>query len=168
MGDKNLINAFTHWRGRFLRQAMRMLPSEEDAEDVLQDAFVRLWSYKDRLKTDNEAVAMATVTVRNMAVDRFRQLRRTETKDPNGNIEGQSDAEDAEEDKLAERHALVSDIMRQVLTPLQLRIIELREYEGKSYDEVARELGMTQPAVRMQLSRARKAIREKYNLLIKK
>ena len=168
MSDKNLIYAFTHWRSRFLRQAMRMLPSEEDAEDVLQDAFVRLWSQKDKLNTDSEAVAMATVTVRNLAVDRFRQLRRTETIDPNGNIEGQSDAEDAKEDKLAERHALVSDIMRQVLTPLQLRIIELREYEGKSYDEVARELGMTQPAVRMQLSRARKAIREKYNLLIEK
>ena len=168
MGDKNLINAFTHWRSRFLRQAMRMLPSEEDAEDVLQDAFVRLWSYKDRLNTDREAVAMATVTVRNLAVDRFRQLRRVETTELNDNIESQSDSEDAEEDKLAERHALASDIMRQVLTPLQLRIIELREYEGKSYDEVARELGMTQPAVRMQLSRARKAIREKYNLLIKK
>ena len=168
MSDKNLINAFTHWRGRFLRQAMRMLPSEEDTEDVLQDAFVRLWSYKDRLNTDREAVAMATVTVRNLAVDRFRQLRRVETTELNDNIESQSDSEDAEEDKLAERHALVSDIMRQVLTPLQLRIIELREYEGKSYDEVARELGMTQPAVRMQLSRARKAIREKYNLLIKK
>lgn len=168
MGDKNLINAFTHWRSRFLRQAMRMLPSEEDTEDVLQDAFVRLWSYKDRLNTDREAVAMATVTVRNLAVDRFRQLRRVETTELNDNIESQSDSEDAEEDKLAERHALVSDIMRQVLTPLQLRIIELREYEGKSYDEVARELGMTQPAVRMQLSRARKAIREKYNLLIKK
>ena len=168
MGDKNLINAFTHWRSRFLRQAMRMLPSAEDTEDVLQDAFVRLWSYKDRLNTDREAVAMATVTVRNLAVDRFRQLRRVETTELNDNIESQSDSEDAEEDKLAERHALVSDIMRQVLTPLQLRIIELREYEGKSYDEVARELGMTQPAVRMQLSRARKAIREKYNLLIKK
>lgn len=168
MSDKNLINAFTHWRSRFLRQAMRMLPSEEDAEDVLQDAFVRLWSYKDRLNTDREAVAMATVTVRNLAVDRFRQLRRVETTELNDNIESQSDSEDAEEDKLAERHALVSDIMRQVLTPLQLRIIELREYEGKSYDEVARELGMTQPAVRMQLSRARKGIREKYNLLIKK
>lgn len=168
MSDKNLINVFTHWRSRFLRQAMRMLPSEEDAEDVLQDAFVRLWSYKDRLNTDREAVAMATVTVRNLAVDRFRQLRRVETTELNDNIESQSDSEDAEEDKLAERHSLVSDIMRQVLTPLQFRIIELREYEGKSYDEVARELGMTQPAVRMQLSRARKAIREKYNLLIKK
>lgn len=61
-----------------------------------------------------------------------------------------------------ERRQLVDEIMQRVLTPLQLRIVELREYEGLGYDEVASILGMQQPAVRMQLSRARRAIREEY------
>jgi RNA polymerase sigma-70 factor (ECF subfamily) len=61
-----------------------------------------------------------------------------------------------------ETFSIVERIINQELTPLQQKIIQLREYEGKSFEEIACDLGMQPAAVRMQLSRARKTIRECY------
>ena len=140
-----------------MRQALRFLPSKEDAEDVLQDAFIRLWAKAEQIETERDAASLATVVIRNMAVDHYRQQKRKPQTTDVEMLDLQEETADIDE-----RRQLVDEIMQRVLTPLQLRIVELREYEGLGYDEVASILGMQQPAVRMQLSRARRAIREEY------
>lgn len=157
MSEQTLISAFSRWRNRLLRQALRFLPSKEDAEDVLQDAFIRLWAKAEQIETEKDAASLATVVIRNMAVDHYRQQKRKPQTTDVEMLDLQEETADIDE-----RRQLVDEIMQRVLTPLQLRIVELREYEGLGYDEVASILGMQQPAVRMQLSRARKAIREEY------
>ena len=72
---------------------------------------------------------------------------------------------DEDEQTISERKELLDDVerlMEKVLSPSQRKIIELHEYEGQSYEEVAAQMGMQQAAVRMQISRARKALREEY------
>ena len=157
MSEQTLISAFSRWRNRLLRQALRSLPSKEDAEDVLQDAFIRLWAKAEQIETERDAASLATVVIRNMAVDHYRQQKRKPQTTDVEMLDLQEETADIDE-----RRQLVDEIMQRVLTPLQLRIVELREYEGLGYDEVASILGMQQPAVRMQLSRARRAIREEY------
>ena len=157
MSEQTLISAFSRWRNRLLRQALRFLPSKEDAEDVLQDAFIRLWAKAEQIETEKDAASLATVVIRNMAVDHYRQQKRKPQTTDVEMLDLQEETADIDE-----RRQLVDEIMQRVLTPLQLRIVELREYEGLEYDEVASILGMQQPAVRMQLSRARRAIREEY------
>lgn len=157
MSEQTLISAFSRWRNRLLRQALRFLPSKEDAEDVLQDAFIRLWAKAEQIETEKDAASLATVVIRNMAVDHYRQQKRKPQTTDVEMMDLQEETADMDE-----RRQLVDEIMQRVLTPLQLRIVELREYEGLGYDEVASILGMQQPAVRMQLSRARRAIREEY------
>jgi len=157
MSEQTLISAFSRWRNRLLRQALRFLPSKEDAEDILQDAFIRLWAKAEQIETEKDAASLATVVIRNMAVDHYRQQKRKPQTTDVEMLDLQEETADMDE-----RRQLVDEIMQRVLTPLQLRIVELREYEGLGYDEVASILGMQQPAVRMQLSRARKAIREEY------
>ena len=157
MSEQTLISAFSRWRNRLLRQALRFLPSKEDAEDILQDAFIRLWAKAEQIETEKDAASLATVVIRNMAVDHYRQQKRKPQTTDVEMLDLQEETADMDE-----RRQLVDEIMRRVLTPLQLRIVELREYEGLGYDEVASILGMQQPAVRMQLSRARRAIREEY------
>ena len=49
-----------------------------------------------------------------------------------------------------------------LVVTLQQQILHMKEYDGKTYSEIAESLGMQEPAVRMQLSRARKEIRECY------
>lgn len=159
MSEKNLTDAFTKWRSRFLRLALRMLPSEEDAEDVLQDAFVRLWPLSERIGSDQEAKALTSATVRNLAIDRYRTIQRSkaveqEPEDVADNSEEESEADD--------RMAIVEEIMSRVLTDTQQRIFSMREFEQLNYEQIARSLNMQPTAVRMQLSRARKAIRDEY------
>jgi len=160
MSEKNLTDTFTKWRSRFLRQALRMLPSEEDAEDVLQDAFVRLWPLSERISSDQEAKALATTTVRNLAIDRYRTLQRM-----NATAHEPLDIADTAQDEESEteqRMAVVEEIMSRVLSPTQQTIFRMREFEQISYEQIAKQLNMQPAAVRMQLSRARKAIRDEY------
>ena len=73
MSDKALISAFTALRKKFLRMAMHILPSEDDAADALQDAFCRLWPRRDSIKSQAEAEALTTTTLRNICIDRIRK-----------------------------------------------------------------------------------------------
>ena len=62
----------------------------------------------------------------------------------------------------AERYRRVKQIIDQRLTPLQREILERRETREEAFEEIAATLNMQPAAVRMQLSRARKLIREVY------
>ena len=163
MSEKILTAAFKRWRSRFLQQAMHMLPSEEDAEDALQDAFLKLWPKAGDIETEQDAVAMTTVTIRNLSIDRYRKQQHSPTVD----IEGKDMAEETTSEPVMVEHKMriVEEIMVRTLSETQQTIIRLRDYEGKSYEEIGQILGMQPTAVRMQLSRARKAIREEYRRL---
>ena len=60
------------------------------------------------------------------------------------------------------RFRRVEEMVDTALTDIQKQIIRRHEYEGATLEKIAEELGMQPPAVRMQLSRARKTIREQY------
>ena len=75
MSDKVLISTFTALRKRFLRMAMHILPSEDDAADALQDAFCRLWPRREKIESEAEAEALATTTLRNICIDNIRKQR---------------------------------------------------------------------------------------------
>ena len=56
----------------------------------------------------------------------------------------------------------VKTLIESQLTPIQQEILQRRDYNGEEYASIAEDLGMQETAVRMQLSRARKTIRETY------
>jgi len=149
MSEEILTQAFTRLRKRFLQQARRMLPSLEDAEDALQDVFVRLWPRADTMDTSSDVEALTTVALRRRAIDLNRRRNVVSIEEP-ALVEQGSDDRDA----LQEAEWL----MEQLLTPLQRDIIRLKEFEDRPYSEVAAMLGMQEAAVRMQLSRARKKL----------
>lgn len=65
----------------------------------------------------------------------------------------------------AEREALFRKVEASVdseLTDLQKLIVRKHEYEGQSFERIAKDLGMRQEAVRMHISRARKILRDKF------
>lgn len=121
----------------------------------MQDAFVKLWG-RYSLGSASEAEALLVRTARNASVDAIRRERTVR-------LDGDLPEED---DTTAEREALfrkVEELMQKDLSELQQYIIRRHEYQGVPLGKVAKELGMEPPAVRMQLSRARKKIRDRYN-----
>lgn len=163
MNENNLINTFTRGRSRLLQMARRLLESQDDAEDALQEAFSRLWPRAETLRSEAEAEKLATVTVRNISID---QLRR-QSDHPNADIgdlpNDSSLTTDTEaEQERREQYEIVQQLIAQRLTPLQQRILRMHDMEEQSYAEIARQESMLEAAIRMQLSRARKTIRECY------
>ena len=149
-----LTEAFLRIRGRLLGGTRRMLHDTASAEDALQDAFVKIWG-RYLIRSPQEAEAILNRTVRNRAVD---EMRRRKT------VPIVVDVADEEYDA-AEREALflkVEALIENNITDTQKYIIRRYEYEGAKLETIAKELGMNPPAVRMQLSRARKTIRDRY------
>jgi len=175
MSEDIITSAFVRLRKKFLRLALGMLPSQEDAEDALQDAFIRLWQREEQLETEQDVEAMTVTTLRHIGIDRWRRTSASALPD---NEEENTQAEDAnlnraswnqyaaEEAEKEARESLkrMEAWMENELTPLQLEIIRLREYEEQSYADIASLLNMTETAVRMQLSRARKRIRQRWKI----
>ncbi len=149
--------------GRKLRGMARgLLGNADDADDALQEAFCRLWPRRSSIRSEEEAARLLTVTVKNLSID---VLRRRQTSDwvP---LDEERDAVPDEEatmlESREEQYRRISTLVEQKLTPLQRDILNRREILGQDYEEIARDLQMQQPALRTQLSRARKIIRECY------
>lgn len=166
MSDNNLINTFTRGRSRLLQLARRLLDSPEDAEDALQEAFCRLWPRADSLRNQAEAEKLASTVVKNISIDQLRRQPEQLTVDVETLSEDTRFSTEAEQEQ-REQYEVVSRLIAQRLTPLQQRILRSHDMEGRSYEEIARREEMQEAAVRMQLSRARKTIRECYHELEK-
>ena len=147
-----LTDAFIRLRQRLKRVSGRILPDADGAEDILQDSFVRLWLRKYPLKSEKEAEALLTRTVRNASLNERRRTRSV----PIGK-DCADDTPDMEEKERA--FALMTEKINTELTEKQRYILEEKEYGGRTLEEIAATLGMEPTAVRMQLSRARKILR---------
>ena len=161
MNEEFLVTTFTEMRKGFLRLASRFLPNEEDASDALQDAFCRLWPKRNQIHSSQEAEALAVTTIRNLCIDQIRKEKMDVVE-----LDAERDSKPSEtiEERLAKEELFleVEEIINRQLSPMQRQILREKEYEGKSIEEIADGLQMQPTAVRMQLSRARKTIRESY------
>jgi len=156
MSKLTLINTFTRERER-LRSLARKFVGNDDAEDALQEAFLRLWPRAERIDNEQYSSALVATTVKNLSIDMQRSRRHpTETLNESLTIEAPED--NSREELLKD----VETIIEEELSETQRRIIHLRDYEGKDYEEIANLLGLQPTAVRMQLSRSRRRIREIY------
>ena len=144
----------------FLTEAFIFLQSRWKTEDSLQDAFLRLWGKKYKTGSLPEAIGLLSRTGKNIEIDHYRKsLRQKKVNIENIPEESQDEEEYSEIEQLFRK---VETSLEEDLTALQKEIIRLHEYEGKTFEQIATSLGMQPAAVRMQASRARKAIREKF------
>ncbi len=165
LNDKNkdtLVVTFSHLQERFKRFALRILPSEEDAEDALQEAFCKLWPHHDTIHSSQEAEALMMTTVKNVCIDSWRKQQRYQTVAIDPERDGGITDSPDERMVIDETYATVEQIIQSRLTPIQQEILRRKEFEGEDYDRIALDLHMQPAAVRVQLSRARKTIRELY------
>lgn len=149
-----------------------MLGSEQEAEDVLYEAFSRLWQHEDGSRTphtDPHHEARLTATVRHLSIDTLRRRAAHPSislDEPNAQEWAHTARsitdETEEESNMEERLEQVQRLIDRHLSPVQQRILRQRDIEGATYADIAAETGMQETAVRQQLSRARRTIRQLY------
>lgn len=157
-----LLAAFQRLRGSLLRMARRMLQNEDEAEDALQDAFCRLWNKPAAQRSEQEAAALLTATVKHVSIDTLRRKSRGATLPLDEERDELPDDGTAAAQEREATFARVGHIIATRLTDTQREVLRLREYEGWGFEAIAARLGMQPAAVRMQLSRARQTIRNCY------
>lgn len=162
MSEETLISTFTRLRKRLLHLATSYLHSSYDADDVLQDAFCRLWPRADSLDTPQVAEAMAVTTVRNLSIDEWRRRTTRDEVEFDAERDTRLSESPVEEIERQERYKQLKLLIEKELSPVQQQILHLREYEELEMNEIAERVGMTPENVRVNLSRARKRIREAY------
>lgn len=162
MSEETLISTFDRLRKRLLHLATSYLHSSYDADDVLQDAFCRLWPRADSLDTPQVAEAMAVTTVRNLSIDKWRRRTTREEVEFDAERDTRLSESPVEEIERQERYEQLKLLIEKELSPVQQQILHLREYEELEMNEIAERVGMTPENVRVNLSRARKRIREAY------
>ena len=137
-------------RPRLMLTARRYL-GDDDAEDTVQDALLRLWQMVGELRQPFDALALRLT--RNLCIDKVRQKKPTVMLTDSGG----TDQADGDDERIERMMAVVS-----TLPDLQQTILRLRHLEGMEMNEIADLTGSSEVAVRKALSRARQAVRQKY------
>lgn len=140
------------------RLARRLLSGAVEAEDVVQEVLSRLWRRKNKLEQYQSIEALTMVMTRNLCLDHLKLQKNNSV-----SLETQMHSTDF---STPHQQTELSDLMKNVhllmdqLPEQQKAIMHLRDVEGYDYEEIADILDMNINAVRVNLSRARKMVRE--------
>ena len=152
-----LTSSFLGLRDKLHHIALNYLESDEDAKDALQDTWLKLRN-GSKVETTSEAKNKLVTVLRHVCIDHLRKAKSIpidtvsahETKGYNMDVEDLKHLE---------------TLLQKGLTPQQREIFDLVTHEGMEYEQIAEKLSMTVEAVRMNMSRIRKKMRETYNKL---
>ena len=144
---------------KLLRFAVQFLQNEEEAKDVLQDIFLKLWQKRDELEKVENMDAFAMRMIRKRCLDVIRS-RRTVSMEVVKKIKiTEEESSDIDYLENTDSVALVKRIIAE-LPELQRTMIQLRDIEQLEYEEIAEATEMNVNAIRVNLSRARKKVRD--------
>jgi RNA polymerase sigma factor (sigma-70 family) len=147
-------------KDKLLRFSGRIMGNMPEAEDVVQEVFLKIWEKRDTMQDVNNPDAYCMTLTKNLSLDKLRSKhRRTEDIDNAVSITHSELTPYA----AVETQDTIGKI-RQYMNALpekQKWVMHLRDIEGMSYDEIAAQLDMPMPQVKVYLHRARNAVREK-------
>ena len=144
--------AMQRLRPVLIAEATRYMGNADEAEDMAQDALLKLWQMCDQLKSPVDG--LARVLVRNICLDSIRRRKPREGIESLPPAAGSNEKE--EHERIERMMAIVEDLPDAPQT-----ILRLRHMEGMEMKDIARLLHMEEAAVRKALSRARQAVRDR-------
>ena len=153
-------------RAKLLNHARKWTDEPEDAEDAVQEVLLRLWSRRLELDRCRNIEAFATTLTHNICIDMWRSKHNDRL--PLDNVQAASPAGTPErlleiKDELRLMHEIIGS-----LPNLQRTIMRMKDIEGYETDEIAEITGCGPEAIRSNLSRARKKVRDIYLQTIQK
>jgi RNA polymerase sigma-70 factor (ECF subfamily) len=142
--------------------AFRIIRNRQEAEDIVQDVFVRMWSMKEKLDDYKDVTALAVTITKNICIDLLRKMKQIDANTTGYEIQGH-DLSPSPYDQMVRSE--ISEILSGIignLPPQYREIVHMKEIDGLSYEEISRQTNMNINSLRVNLSRARRIIREEY------
>lgn len=148
---------------RLMRIAVSLLRSRQEAEDAIQEVLMRLWQRRSELPRLNSVEAFSITMTKNLCLDKLKSYKNRHQHDaPAEEFSPGSRAPDPEAiTQLNDSYALMMKCF-DALSEQQRLLLQLREVEQFSYDEIAESTGIRPATIRVMLSRARKKAREEF------
>ena len=150
-------------KNELYRLALRITLNPAEAEDVVQETMIKVWNRRDKWDEIESIEAFCLTICRNIALDKMRKME-----NQNASLEDGHDAPDSSYASNPEEQAMQQDriqLVRRLINDLpekQRSVMQLRDFEGKSYKEIAQILAISEEQVKINIFRARQAIRQKF------
>ena len=147
-------------RDKLFHIAQKILVEEEEAEDAVQEVLLKLWHTRDSLDKYESPAAFATTVTKNHCLDRLKVKNRQESLDETYSARAGTD-----NPYLQLERKNTEEVIRKIiegLPQLQQAIIRMKDMEEYEVEEIAEITGTKVESVRVNLSRARKKVREEY------
>ena len=146
-------------KDQLFRLALRITLNRAEAEDIVQDALIKVWNKRDEWKQWESIEAYCFTVTRNLSIDRM-QKKENQTVELSPAEEETMDYTNPHESMVNnEQLALVYEMMNR-LPEKQRTVMHLRDIEGKSYKEIAAWMGLTEEQVKINLFRARQKVKQ--------
>ena len=156
MTSERFQNEWLSLAGDFYRVAFYILEDAAEAEDAVQELFLKLWSGRDTLDGIRSPKGYGLQVLRNLCLDRIRRSRKMETPAVLPEPEWPGRQDEAVDEK--QRLAKVLDAIKS-LPDRQREVLTLRTLDGLSYEEISRRTGISQLTLRVLLSHARRKLK---------
>lgn len=144
---------------KLLRFATQLLRDEDQARDIIQDVFLKLWQKKDQLEKVDNVEAFAMRMTRNRCLDLFKAKKPVLVEDEFLKQKATNSRNLQTEIELSESAQVVRRLIRE-LPDIQRTVMHLRDIEQYDYEEIASMTELSVNAIRVNLSRARKKVRD--------
>jgi RNA polymerase sigma-70 factor (ECF subfamily) len=142
--------------------AFRILLKQVEAEDAVQEIFIKLWNMREKLGEYNSIEALATTMTKNYCIDQLRRQKNM-IHDQNNNQDYHNITVPSPHEQMERKES--DDIIRKIIENMPDTykvIITFHDIEGFSYEEIAEKTGQNINTLRVTLSRARALIRDEY------
>jgi len=165
------------YEGRIFRLAQHITQNREDAEDVLQETFMKAYEHLDQFKGDAKFYTWIVRIAVNQALMKLRRRKTDKSVSLDEQIDTGEDTivreiaawdEDPEQRYTREELHSILDRAIQSLDPPYRSVFVLRDIDELSTEETAEALGLSVPAVKSRLLRARLQLREKLTRFFKR
>jgi len=152
---------FDRHQKRFLRIAKRTLRSEDDAEDVVQEVFIKIYKYGQKFSSKEKArfVPWSNTILKNCLADQINKYK-------NSTVTLTEEVENTLSDTNQEQIFSEKNYVQFVLDKVggaTAEIIKLRYFLGKSFKEIAKILNIKNSTARVKLHRSKKIFMQTYN-----
>ena len=142
--------------------ALRITLNRFEAEDIVQDTLIKVWNRRSDWEDIDSIEAFSLTICRNLSLDRIKKKE-----NDNNSLEDVKGVEPLSSSNPQDRMIQADrvNLIRQIVDSLpekQRSCMQLRDFEGKSYKEIAVILDITEEQVKVNIFRARQAVKQRY------
>lgn len=148
-------------KNQLFRLALRITLSREEAEDIVQDTMIKVWDKRYEWSNIDSIEAYSLRICRNLSLDRLK--KRDNQNDSFAEEQLDTVHTSTPQDRLIDQDRL--RVVKEIVDSLpekQRSCMQLRDFEGKQYKEIADILGITEEQVKVNIFRARQAVKQRF------